>query len=146
MPLSPEETKFSLGSSHQEVLAKDFEHAIETLSLGLLELDQLPLEEIGGKKLVDLCARLNAQYAGLDKILTPIKDRIKTQALSGMFSQGQRMSDDSIIVRGDIYQAVIQRIKKIVLDTPRIKIFLGTELHNFQKEQNEVHLKFGVKE
>lgn len=133
-----------VSESSIERLSDSIDHALEDISSGLHQLDDLPVETIGGSRLVDLAARVNAQQSRLEKILKPLKERIKSEALdtlSSALEPGQK-----IIQRGQTYQAIICKIKKIVLDGETVKQFLGAELWKFQKDQFETRIDFGVKE
>lgn len=113
------------------------EAAIEGISYSISQIDRLDgLDNLSGPTFVDLAARLNAQSLFLDKTLDPMKDRIKAQALAS--------GENS--VKGKAYQATITTITKSVLDTQKVKAFLGRKLAQFMKERDEVHLVFSVKE
>lgn len=117
------------------------EAAIEGISYSLSQLEEHieDFEKLSGPSFIDLAARLNAQYNALEKYLTPMKDQIKSQALSAS-------QDDKITIKGKSYQAVINRIKKSCLDTARVREFLGRELQKFLVDRFETHISFQVKE
>lgn len=113
------------------------EAAIEGISYSLTELEEIrdKMDALTGPKFVDLVARLNAQCNGLDKILSPMKDRIKSEAVA---------SGDTV-VKGNLYQAMISRVSKTVMDTGKVKEFLGKKLAQFQVQRDEIHISFDVK-
>lgn len=114
------------------------DRALENISLGLLQLDQIKdtLSVLTpGPKVIDITARMNAQYTALEKIVVPLKDTIKASALEG---------DQTI--RGIKYQATIQKIVKTILDGPAVKKYLGRDIFRFQKERSEKQLSFSIRE
>lgn len=112
------------------------EAAIEGISYSLSQIKEIELEDLDGPVFIDLTARLNAQYLFIEKTLEPMKGTIKAKALE---------SGDSS-VKGKSYQALVSKVTKTVLDTVKVKDFLGRKLHAFMKEREEIHLVFQVKE
>lgn len=113
------------------------EAAIEGISYSLTQLHNIEaIDKLKGPMFIDLAARLNSQHNGLEKILGPMKDAIKADALT----------NSEKIVKGRAYQAVIVRITKSVLNTQKVKEFLGNNLHKFMKDRDEVSVMFQVKE
>jgi hypothetical protein len=115
----------------------DAEEAIATISDGLLLLEQVDLEKIGGKSMVDIAARMNAQYLALEKMLKPMKERVKAEAVT---------TNPTEYVRGNIFKAVISRFKKNYPDFAAIKRFLGPKWSACQETRNETQLSFEPQE
>lgn len=113
------------------------EAAIEGISYSLTQLHNIEaIDKLKGPMFIDLAARLNSQKAGLEKILEPMKDAIKADALT----------NSEKVIKGNKYQAVITRITKNILNTAKIKEFLGKNLYKFMMERDEVSVMFQVKE
>lgn len=49
------------------------------------------------------------------------------------------------VVNGIIYDGHIMRVDKQILDTERVKSFLGVRLSQYQVERSEIHLKYKPK-
>lgn len=113
------------------------EAAIEGISYSISQIDRLDgLNNLSGPVFIDLAARLNAQYLFLEKTLDPMKDKIKAEAL---------VSGENT-VKGKSYQALVTKVTKHVLDTTKVRQFLGKKLSQFIKPREEIHLMFQVKE
>lgn len=112
------------------------EAAIEGISYSLSQLHDFDCSKLSGPQFIDLTARLNAQVNGLEKILEPMKSQLKAEGLA----------NNDFILKGKAYQAVITKITKTVLDTVKIKDFLGKNLFKYQKDQEQTSLTFCVKE
>lgn len=118
------------------------EEALETISLGLLMLDQISnqLESFGGMKLIDTAAKMNAQYCALEKYLAPLKERIKSAGLAVMSSK-----ETQTVLKGSVYQATVKSIIKSVLDTERVKKYLGRVLPKYMTQRKETRIDFQIK-
>lgn len=116
---------------------RDIELAIGLISDGLTLIDQNQdaLSALDGSKSVDITARLNAQYGAIGKLITPLKERLKSRALS----------EQTDTLMGESYQASIKKVVKTVLDTEKIKKFFARRLPQFQTQREEVQIGFDVK-
>lgn len=115
-----------------------YEEGLDLISSGLeiLSNNDKALEKLGGKRLVDYAARLNAQVNALDKLLTPAKNRIKADAI-------QNHKEELLGVN---YKAVISQIEKSFQKTAELKAFLGTKIAQFYGIRTEVQVAFEVRE
>jgi hypothetical protein len=115
----------------------EVEEGLETISIGLAILDRVRgnLEALDGPKVVDIAARLNKQGQAVDTLLEPLKDKLKAWAVR----------DRREVYVGEKYQACIRSISKTVMDTDKIKEFLGRKLYLYQKKRLERQVSFDVK-
>lgn len=112
----------------------DIDEALDLISTGLLMLEQSDINKIGGRKAVDIAAKLNAQYLDLDKILRPLKDKLKTLALQS----------DVDNLRGDDYRAVLRSFQKSYWKFDELKKFLKGKVSHFQETRQENQLTFEI--
>lgn len=139
---SQQEHQSSFSGTKSERAQRVFE-AIETISLGLLELDNCgDLCELGGKNLVDAAARMNKQYQVLEKLLDPMKSKIKVEALEA--NPGRNRPE--ITLTGNVYQAVVRRITKTLIVAELVKKFMGKNVHKVQDKKSILTVDFGIKE
>jgi hypothetical protein len=111
--------------------------------LGLLELDNCgDLCELGGKNLVDAAARMNKQYQVLEKLLDPMKSRIKVEALEA--NPGRNRPE--ITLTGNVYQAVVRKVVKTKIVAELVRQFMGPKIHKVQDKSQEITVSFGIKE
>jgi hypothetical protein len=139
---SQQEHQSSFSGTKSERAQKVF-NAIETISLGLLELDNCgDLCELGGKNLVDAAARMNKQYQVLEKLLDPMKSRIKVEALEA--NPGRNRPE--ITLTGNVYQAVVRKVVKTKIVAELVRQFMGPKIHKVQDKSQEITVSFGIKE
>lgn len=114
--------------------------ALEHISNGLLLLEQIEgLDDIIGPKMVDVTARLNASYNKLEKYLTPLKDKIKADALSNGLVDGES------VIPGQASEAVVTKSFKTMLDGDAVKTWLGRKLPQFLKKVESTQVQFRVR-
>lgn len=139
---SQQEHQSSFSGTKSERAQKVF-NAIETISLGLLELDNCgDLTELGGKNLVDAAARMNKQYQVLEKLLDPMKSKIKVEALEA--NPGRNRPE--ITLTGNVYQAVVRKVVKTKIVAELVRQFMGPKIHKVQDKSQEITVSFGIKE
>ncbi len=101
------------------------------------------IEGLIGPKQVDVAARLNAQYRALESLLEPLKDSLKVSALKS--GDSGLAGPTGALIRGDNYQAIVRKVQKIVLNTQRIKDFLGKKLSQYQVKRDDLVITFDVR-
>lgn len=140
MPMTPNHDTMTKPRPTQAL--KLINEAVDMISTGLLILDQNSefMAQLIGPKAVDHAARLNAQYNALEKIVRPLKEPFKAEALEHGLAVGSPET-----IRGENYQAVVSRIIKNVLDTDKVKSFFGRKLPQYMKEQEEIRVSFQTK-
>ena len=112
----------------------DVEEALDMISAGLLILEEARLTRISGKKQVDIAAKMNAQCNTLDDLLKPLKDGLKTQALS----------DNVSVIRGGLYKAVLRSFPKAYWKFDDLKQYLKGKTSRFQETRTETQMTFEV--
>ncbi len=113
----------------------NIDEGLDMISTGLLILEQSDLEKIGGKRGIDITARMNAQYNQLKKILDPRKEEIKDDNVESV---------PTTYVRGSIYKAVIRRYYKDFPDFIKIKKLLGKKWDNVQERRRVTEVSFDI--
>lgn len=113
---------------------------LEMVSTGLLLLQQAEgLEDLVGPKVVDITARLDSQYQSLERVLAPLRDRVKSEGLSHLDGA------DEATVRGNLYQAQVKRTLSEELDIPKVREYLGNLLRKFSHKKEDAEVTFQVK-
>lgn len=114
--------------------------ALEHISNGLLLLEQIEgLEDTVGPKMVDVAARLNASYNKLEKYLTPLKDKLKADALANGLVDGES------VIPGQSSEAVVSQTMKQLMDSDAIKKFFGRNLPKYLKKVQQTQVQFRVR-
>lgn len=113
------------------------QEGIDMISTGLLMINECHTEliNLGGPKVVDITARLNAQYLALEKIVNPLKENIKAESF--------RNKNDT--VRGEMYQARVLKIVRTLVDVAKIKQFFGSQFSQYERSNSEIEVSFETK-
>lgn len=113
-----------------------YEDAFDLISTGLVSLSEAPLDKLGGKRLIDTAAKMNSQYLAIEKLLEPLKDKIKVEAIE----------NHEEVIRGKVYKAVIKTFPKAYWNFDKLKKFLGARMAQYQDTRNETRVSFEVAE
>lgn len=87
------------------------------------------------KHYVDISGSLNAKVNALSDLVDKFKGSIKAK----LVEQGET------IKQGEALEAVMQEVNKSILDTKKVKEFLGKKLSKFLTDRRELHLIFRPK-
>lgn len=111
---------------------------LELISNGLLLLESVEpeLSQMVGPKIVDISARLNASYLKAEKILNPLKDRLKVEAISSGLVDGE------FPIPGETLEALVSKYSKTVLDGDKIKLFFGRTIGKYLKKTSITSVSF----
>lgn len=116
---------------------------LEMVSNGSLMLESYSvfLEQLGGQQAIDIAAKLNQQVNSLNKVLEPMKGKIKSEALE------REPNRDEVKSFGMYYMAVITRSVRSVTDNDALAGLLAKFKQVIpKKDQPITQIAFKVKQ